>query len=181
MWHDTYCTSDVGPGVSILLYNSLFNTEKYHSHYYLRIFYSSDQSTANSSAVIKAIVQQGEVDNPSLITVMGESLQHRAQCLRRRGREGLTEKRAWVCRLGLYMIYNVTNHEMVRSYLINQSFFFLFQFLDISNCRLNHIPPTAFSGMPLLSRLNVSMNHIDMIWKNTFENLTRLQELDFSK
>lgn len=50
--------------------------------------------------------------------------------------------------------------------------------LDLSNCRLNYIPKTAFLSMPQLIKLNISMNHIGSLDLQTFENMTKLTELD---
>lgn len=62
-------------------------------------------------------------------------------------------------------------------FLISQSILVL----DISNCRLNYIPKLAFTALPSLVKLNISQNLIGSLGLGTFENMTKLAEVDFNE
>lgn len=54
------------------------------------------------------------------------------------------------------------------------------QILDISFCRIRHIPEMALSSLHALVKLNISSNHIENIDYFTFRDFIYLEEIDLS-
>ncbi|XP_014275974.1 leucine-rich repeat-containing protein 4C [Halyomorpha halys] len=72
---------------------------------------------------------------------------------------------------------NPLNHlKSTEPFLISSSI----QILNISYCRIRHIPELALSSLPSLVKLNISSNHIENIDYFSYRDLMYLEEIDLS-